>query len=163
MTNVKWLTAITAVSEPFDGYQQATSYRVRHGEDEPGEPVTRMVPRSLMVPPGIPDFFSRVRVVRAGDCELTGRAWSGHGPIVEVGVSTDGGATWHAAEVGAPTLGPAAWMEWRYVWHAEPGDWELCCRTSDAAGNRQPLEPAWNLGGYANNVVHRIAVRVVDG
>jgi hypothetical protein len=82
-------------------------------------------------------------------------------PIVAVEVSTDGGTTWHAADVAAPTLGPAAWQEWRSVWRAEPGQYELCCRATDAAGNQQPLESAWNLGGYANNVVHRIAVRVI--
>ena len=38
MTNVKWLTRITAVAEPFTGYQQAQAYRFRRDEDDPGEP-----------------------------------------------------------------------------------------------------------------------------
>jgi DMSO/TMAO reductase YedYZ molybdopterin-dependent catalytic subunit len=54
MTSVKWLRSITAVSEPFTGYQQAHAYRWRDHEDDPGTPVTRMAPRSLMAPPGIP-------------------------------------------------------------------------------------------------------------
>ena len=33
--------------------------------DEDGEPVVRMLPRSLMVPPGIPDFATRDRLPRA--------------------------------------------------------------------------------------------------
>jgi hypothetical protein len=36
----------------------------------------------------------------------------------------------------------------------------LCSRATDAAGNSQPLEPAWNLKGYANNAVERIPVTV---
>jgi hypothetical protein len=36
----------------------------------------------------------------------------------------------------------------------------LCSRTRDEAGNEQPLEPAWNLGGYANNSVQRVPVTV---
>src|SRR5215212_1810171 len=32
MTNVKWLTRITALAEPFTGYQNATGYRL-YGED----------------------------------------------------------------------------------------------------------------------------------
>jgi Mo-co oxidoreductase dimerisation domain len=36
----------------------------------------------------------------------------------------------------------------------------LCSRATDAAGNSQPLETAWNLKGYANNEVDRIAVTV---
>jgi sulfane dehydrogenase subunit SoxC len=47
------------------------------------------------------------------------------------------------------------------MWHADtPGSLELCCRATDAAGNTQPLTPAWNLGGYAVNAVHRIPVTV---
>ena len=54
MTNVKWLESITLVNEPFAGYQQRKSYRVRQEEDEEGEPLTRIAPRALMVPPGFP-------------------------------------------------------------------------------------------------------------
>ena len=65
MTHVKWLTRITVVAEPFTGYQQAHAYRFRRDEDDPGEPVTRMVPRALMVPPGIASFPERERTL---DC-----------------------------------------------------------------------------------------------
>jgi hypothetical protein len=37
----------------------------------------------------------------------------------------------------------------------------LACRARDAAGNIQPLEPVWNVGGYANNAVQRVRVTVV--
>jgi DMSO/TMAO reductase YedYZ molybdopterin-dependent catalytic subunit len=159
MTNVKWLEAITAVAEPFAGYQQARAYRFRAHEDDPGTPVTRMVPRALMVPPGIPDFITRQRSVVVGAAvELEGRAWSGWGAITEVAVSADGGATWAAADLG-PSGGPAAWRAWRFSWTPQgPGSYELCCRARDDAGNVQPLEPEWNVGGYANNAVQRVAV-----
>ena len=35
MTSVKWLQRITVVSEPFDGYQMVTGYRMRRDEDDP--------------------------------------------------------------------------------------------------------------------------------
>jgi hypothetical protein len=38
----------------------------------------------------------------------------------------------------------------------------LCCRASDGAGNVQPIEPPWNLGGYINNEVQRVPVTVVS-
>jgi DMSO/TMAO reductase YedYZ molybdopterin-dependent catalytic subunit len=66
MTNVKWLGSITVLTEPFTGFQQERAYRFRQDEDEPGEPVTRIVPRSLMAPPGVPDFMSRRRFAQAG-------------------------------------------------------------------------------------------------
>lgn len=162
MTNVKWLTKITALDAPFTGYQQATAYRLRQTDDEVGQPVSLMAPRSLMVPPGIPDFFTRARHVRPGTHHLTGRAWSGIGPIVSVEVSTDGGAHWDAAELDVEPDEAAVWRGWRYSWDAETGDHELCCRAADRAGNTQPLQPEWNRGGYVNNAVQRVPVHVAD-
>jgi DMSO/TMAO reductase YedYZ molybdopterin-dependent catalytic subunit len=160
MTSVKWLSEISLADAPSDGYQMSQSYRMRSVEDEVGEPVGRIAPRSLMVPPGIPEFLSRSRVLPAGPCELHGRAWSGEGEIVGVEVSTDGGASWVAAELGDAALGPWAWRAWSFRWDADPGDHELCCRARDAAGNEQLLEAPWNVGGYMNNAVQRIAVTV---
>jgi sulfane dehydrogenase subunit SoxC len=159
MQNVKWLTRITLVETPFVGYQNSVAYRHYRSEDEAGEPVTRMLPRSLMVPPGIPDFMTRERRLEPGPVELRGRAWSGWGPIERVEVSTDGGATFADVEL-EPPLGDAAWRGWRFVWHAPQGEHELCSRATDAAGNTQPLDPPWNLKGYANNAVERVPVTV---
>jgi sulfane dehydrogenase subunit SoxC len=158
MTSVKWLTGITAVAEPFEGFQQ-TAYRFRQQPEDEGEPVTRMRPRSLMIPPGIPDFLTRKRFVDAGMVELSGRAWSGSGPIERVEVSTDGGASWADAMLGEPAS-PYAWAPWTFEWRAEPGGYDLSPRATDAEGNTQPLEQPWNLHGFANNTVQRIPVEV---
>jgi sulfane dehydrogenase subunit SoxC len=159
MTNVKWLHRITLLEEPFQGYQQAVAYRLYGADGEPGDPLTRMLPRSLMAPPGVPDFFTRERHLEGGRVALAGRAWSGFGPIERVEVSTDGGESFAPATL-EPPLGDAAWRAWRFEWDAPPGEHVLCSRATDAAGNSQPLEPAWNLKGYANNAVERIAVAV---
>ncbi len=160
MTSVKWLERITVLDEPFLGYQMSHSYRVRLEEDEPGEPITTIAPRSLMVPPGVPEFLTRARIVDAGSIDIVGRAWCGGSEIASVDMSTDGGATWARAELDEGSLGRWAWRPWRFTWHAEPGEHELCCRARDAAGNEQPLEPPWNVGGYVNNAVQRVAVTV---
>jgi DMSO/TMAO reductase YedYZ molybdopterin-dependent catalytic subunit len=158
MTSVKWLTRISAVAEPFEGFQQL-AYRYRQEPEDEGIPVTRMRPRSLMIPPGIPDFLTRSRIVDAGLHVLRGRAWSGWGPIERVDVSSDGGSTWTAAELG-DAVSPHAWRPWSFNWNVEPGSVELCSRATDGAGNEQPLEPSWNLGGFSNNAVQRISVEV---
>jgi DMSO/TMAO reductase YedYZ molybdopterin-dependent catalytic subunit len=157
MTSVKWLERITVVDEPFTGYQQASAYRLRQDPDEPGTPLTRMEPRALMVPPGIPDFLTRRRFVDPGPHRLHGRAWSGWGPIERVEVSDDGGASWRVAELGEPP-GPAAWTPWSTEWEAASGEYELCARAHDATGRSQPEVPPWNVGGYANNAVQRVPV-----
>jgi sulfane dehydrogenase subunit SoxC len=158
MTSVKWLQRITVVSEPFDGYQMVTGYRMRRDEDDTGTPVTRMEPRSLMVPPGIPDFMTRRRFLPPGRARLEGRAWSGWGPIELVELSVDGGS-WTPAKLGSPP-GPAAWTAWWIDWQAVEGEHELRVRATDATGRRQPDAPPWNVGGYANNAVQRVAVTV---
>lgn len=160
MTSVKWLQRITLVDAPFAGYQMSHSYRLRQHEDEDGVPLDRMLVRALMAPPGIPEFLTRTRLVEAGACVLHGRAWSGAGEVTGVDVSTDGGETWSEAELAPATLGRWAWRAWRFVWDAEPGEFELCCRARDASGDEQPLEASWNLGGYANNAVQRVSVTV---
>jgi hypothetical protein len=74
---VKWLDRIEAVAEPFQGYQMVQAYRYAQAADDPGEPVSAIRVRALMIPLGIPDF-------------MTGLAWSilarllsqgKHGPV----------------------------------------------------------------------------------
>jgi DMSO/TMAO reductase YedYZ molybdopterin-dependent catalytic subunit len=161
MGNVKWLSRITVVSEPFTGYQNQVGYRLRQAPDELGTPVTRIEPRALMVPPGVPDFFTRRRLLTPGPCTLFGRAWSGWGPITGVEVSVDGGVTWHEGELSDEPVASYAWWSWTWTWDAPaPGDYELCCRARDGSGRVQPLDGPWNLHGFANNALHRVAVTV---
>src|SRR5262245_59800153 len=135
MASVKWLAEITVLERHFRGHQQAAAYRLRHDEDEEGAPLTRMQPRALMLPPGIPQFETRHRFVEAGPCLLEGRGWSGFGPVEGVDVSADGGETWIPSEVEHDVDSPWAWSAWRLDWEAEPGEYELCCRARDEAGN----------------------------
>lgn len=160
MAHVKWLRSIEALPTPFAGYQH-TAYQYTQSRQEPGEPVTLMRVRSLMAPPGIPDFLTRTRFVPRGQVELRGRAWAGRAQIEEVQVSVDGGATWRPAEVSPPTS-PHSWQLWRFTWQAHtPGIYDLVCRARDSGGNLQPLEPYWNARGMGNNVAHRVRVQVL--
>ena len=161
MTNVKWLHRIDVLAESFEGYQMVRGYRRRADEDDPGIPVTRMMPRALMVPPGIPDFMTRRRTMPLQPCRLEGRAWSGWGAITAVEVSTDGATTWMPAELDGDAPSSWAWRGWSFVWTpSAQGDYELSCRASDEAGNVQPVDIPWNVGGYSNNAVQRIPVTV---
>src|SRR4051794_41794636 len=91
MTNVKWLSRIEFLDEPFGGYQNRQGYRLRQTEEDEGVPLDRMQPRSLLVPPGIPEFLSRDRTVAAGEGLVEGRAWAGLPPVAAVGGSARGG------------------------------------------------------------------------
>jgi DMSO/TMAO reductase YedYZ molybdopterin-dependent catalytic subunit len=157
MTSVKWLARIDAVTEPFEGYQQAVAYRFQSHEDEPGDPVSRIRVRALMIPPGVPDFPDRARRLDAGPVTLRGRAWCGTSSIDRVEVGIDG--DWQPTELGRP-VGAWAWRSWSYDWAATVGSHQLACRATDADGNVQPPEVKWNLQGMANNLIQTIDVTV---
>ena len=157
MASVKWLTSIEAVTEPFTGYQQTPAYHYASDSEDLGEPVERIRPRALMIPPGMPDFFSRHRFVERGLVEIEGRAWSGGGEIDRVEVAVDG--TWSEATLRR-SVGPFAWRSWTFAWDAEPGEHVLACRATDAAGESQPTEQPWNHQGMGNNLVQEVRVTV---
>jgi DMSO/TMAO reductase YedYZ molybdopterin-dependent catalytic subunit len=158
MGNVKWLTRIEALPQPYQGFQQAVGYHYRPAPGLPGTPVTHMRVKALLVPPGIPDWYSRHRLLDAGTTEVFGRAWSGGGvPIAHVEVGING--RWRPASLDSPQ-GKFAWQAWRYMWQAQAGEYELACRATDANGETQPLEPRWDSGGFGNNAVQRVRVWV---
>jgi DMSO/TMAO reductase YedYZ molybdopterin-dependent catalytic subunit len=163
MASVKWLRRIEVVRSAYDGYQMR-AYALRQHSDEPGEALTRIEPRALVVPPGFPDFMSRTRVLRAGEHLLEGRAWSGHGPVETVEVTTDGGGTWRAAALDPP-VGRWAWRRWTLPWVVSaPGRYVVTARAADATGRAQPTELAeqrWNRGGFANGALQKVPVVVL--
>lgn len=158
---MKWLRGITVIDIPFEGFQQV-AHRMRQEPGEAGEPVTRIAPRALLVPPGFPDYMSRARVVREGVVPLEGRAWSGRAPVSRVEVSADGGRAWQEAELAAVDGHRWAWRRWRYAWRATPGRHTLSARATDAEGDTQPCEQVWSRGGFANNAVQEVPVLCVE-
>jgi DMSO/TMAO reductase YedYZ molybdopterin-dependent catalytic subunit len=158
MASVKWLNRIEALDKPFQGYQQVGTYMYRSVVGGPATPVTHMRVKSLLVPPGIPDFYSRARITDRGSHTIHGRAWSGRGvPIARVELGVDG--TWTDARLD-DAKGKYAWRGWSADWEATPGEHELACRATDADGNVQPLEGPWDAAGFGNNGVQRVHVRV---
>ena len=158
MASVKWLANIEAVSAPFDGIQQTHSYHFRTESGKPGVPCTLIRVNSLMAPPGIPDFFTRRRIVGQGQVRLAGRAWAGGGvPIARVEFSLDG--IWRDAVLDPPA-GRWAWRGWSVDWDAVQGEHVLACRTTDIDGRVQPDEPVWDVSGFGNNAIQQVHVTV---
>ena len=159
MAHVKWLVGIDVLDAAFTGFQNTVNYRLRTEPGEEGTPVTRIEPRALLVPPGFPDFMSRVRVLDAGPCRLEGRAWSGWGSVRRVEVSADDGRSWWDAEVEAGQH-EHAWQRFTSLWEAPPGEHVLRVRAHDESGRTQPTAVDWNRGGFANNAADAVRVLV---
>jgi DMSO/TMAO reductase YedYZ molybdopterin-dependent catalytic subunit len=151
VASVKWLQRIDVLTEPFSGEFQ-TGHYVYEWPDRPHEPVTRMRVRARITDP------APAAVVPAGTYTVTGKAWSGSGPVTAVEVSLAGAGEWYPAHVDPPS-GPHQWQTWRFTWQATPGRHSLRARATDAAGNVQPDVPPWNRLGYGNNAVE---VQYVD-
>lgn len=162
VASVKWLRSITALERPFEGVQQTVKYLYQEFEEGHGTPITRKLPRALMVPPGIPEYLTRKRYLSPTAITVEGKAWSGHGRIERVEFSSDGGNTWEDTRLGEPA-GPHSWTPWSHEWDAgEPDEYELCVRATDESGKTQPLDAdsSWNVGGYCVNAVQRVPVSV---
>ena len=157
MASVKWLARVDVVTAPFEGFHQAVGYQYQRSHDDPGEPVSRIRPRALMIPPGFPDFPERRRYADRGPLLLNGRAWSGAGRIVRVQVRIDD--EWFDATLDEP-VGAHAWRRWSYPWDATTGEHRLSCRATDETGDVQPLDPPWNVRGLANNLVQEVSLTV---
>ena len=161
MVSVKWLKAITVIDHPFQGVQQTQVYRQSFSASDAGRPIQKKAVRSSLQPPGDPDLLSRHRFLPRGTHVVRGMAWSGHGPVVKVEVSTDGLRTWQDAERGASGF-PTTWTPWRFTWRATTrGRHVIASRATDSKGNVQPLRPFWNVQGMAQNAVEQVAVQIV--
>lgn len=157
MASVKWLTRISVLDYPFKGYHQSSYYVfLDEGKDDgvPKERVSSMRVKSLITWPG------RGEVVEPGVHQIRGVAWSGHGAVDRLEVTTDGGESWQLAELGK-LESPYSWRSWQHQWEAlEPGHFLIRARATDTEGNIQPVQAKWNFRGFANNSIHAVPVIV---
>lgn len=153
MANVKWVTHLRAVTEPFTGYFQRRRYVYQEAGGE--RVVTLALVKSMIVSP------SADAVLQEGaPCVVKGWAWSGHGVISRVEVAVGGGDEWCAATLAEP-VGTHAWTPWSFEIPAlSPGRLVLRSRATDAAGFTQPDVAVWNALGYGNNAVRPVVFDV---
>jgi sulfite dehydrogenase len=95
-----------------------------------------------------------------GKVRIQGFAWAGTSGVRLVEVSADGGKTWRPAGFMGENA-PMAWRAWATeVEVKKPTSLTVMARATDGAGVTQPLEAKPNLGGYANNSIHKVTFRV---
>jgi DMSO/TMAO reductase YedYZ molybdopterin-dependent catalytic subunit len=139
--NVKWLTRLDLVDEPFVGFWEARGW----SNDATYKANTFII---------APDSQTEVE----GGALFLGNAFAGEDPVTRVQISTDGGATWEDAELTYEG-GPGVWVQWRYDWVAEPGDYEVIARCTTASGATSNDNGGGSLDGYDASMSIQITVR----
>ena len=155
MASVKWLQEISLITIPFEGFFQSDDYVYSEAQGIPeGAPVKNMRVRSLIT------SHRNGNILKAGNQEINGIAWSGASAIAEVSISLDGGENWKKTDL-LPSTGKYAWTPWQIALvFNKPGTYEIITRASDSNGNIQPLDQIWNRGGYGNNMVQTVEIEV---
>ncbi len=161
---MKMLTSIDALDKPLVNFWVNTAYRVPKGkfaftdrfltqESDTSTPITEMVVNSL-----ITNIKDGQRIGIGQDADVRGIAWDAGYGIRGVDVSSDGGRTWYAAELGQD-LGRFSFRTWSYRFRpAKAGDYPVMARATNRQGSTQTAELIFNPPGYHNNVMQRIVL-----
>jgi len=157
---VKWLTHVSASSEPARGFFMDEVYRLPMGGspdriDGGSEPAAAIPIKSLIASP------EHGATTPRGRQRITGVAFAGRHAIAKVEVSLDGGASWHLATLDGSGA-PGEWTVFGYEPRdaCPPGEVTAIVRAIDVAGNVQPEHAAWNPGGYFWNGWHAVTWNV---
>ena len=162
----KFLTRIRVRDQVHDGSKMSGySYRLPAYPVAPGTevPESDMVIMTVMPVKSLITFpRTGVQVPAGRPAEVRGHAWAGSGDVAAMHVSLDFGQTWSEAELSRPS-NRYAWQRWQAeVSPPQAGYYEVWARATDQAGTMQPpVVPGWNPRGYANNMMHRIALFAV--
>ena len=157
---VKNLSEIEVIDHVFEQFWMKPAYRIPDspcGCVEPGTapartvPINRMTVRSFIASPAP---GAQVAVGRPVD--VKGIAFDAGYGIATVELSSDGGATWRRAQLGAD-LGRYSFREWSATFTApSAGVHRLTVRAVNRIGESQGTAPLWNPAGYLRNVVEHV-------
>jgi DMSO/TMAO reductase YedYZ molybdopterin-dependent catalytic subunit len=161
---VKMLSDIEVLDTADDNFWMKSAYLIPstpHADVKPGqtgfptEPINRMVPRSFFT-----NVTSSTTIKPGAPVPLRGIAMGGDCGVATVDVSTDGGAGWTQATLGADE-GPSSFRQWTtQVTAPASGSLTALVRCTNTKQVAQPMEPNWNGGGFMRNVTERVALNL---
>lgn len=153
---VKWLSSITVLDRPYEGFFMDKVYRVFQKGDDPktGEVVKDITIKSIIFEPE--DGMN----LPMGVVAIRGAAYAGEAGIKQVEISVDMSRTWRSAKlIGLQE--PYAWRHWEYLWEAkDQGEYIIMSRATDTNGRRQPENAQWNVLGYGNNGIREHSIHI---
>jgi len=152
--NVKWLRRLKVGDQPFETREETSKYTDLMPDGTARQFTFLMEAKSVITHPsggqqlkGGPGFY-----------EISGLAWSGHGRIRRVDVSTDGGRNWREAQLQQPILSKAL-TRFRASWQWDGSPALLQSRAMDETGYVQPRHDAIVNARGVNSFYHYNAIQ----
>ena len=139
--SVKWLSRIKVVDQPHMAWHESGNNADTTPDGKGLWFRFELGPKSVITRPS-----GGHRLPGHGFYEITGLAWGGAGAVRRVDLSTDGGRTYHEAELQQPVL-RYAHTRFRFPWRWSGDEAVLQSRCTDERGEVQPTiaEAAENL------------------
>lgn len=150
--NIKWLRRIHVMDQPGYTKEETSKYTDLMADGRARAFSFVMECKSLITYPS-----GTQRLTRKGSHEMKGIAWSGHGKITHVDVSTDGGNSWYPAVLQTPILSKALTaFRAQFDWHGE--ELMIMSRAIDETGYVQPtlqhlIDVRGKVSTYHNNSI----------
>ena len=150
--NVKWLRRLKVVEEPVHARDETSKYSDLRLDGKALQFTFPMDVKSVITRP------SGGQKLTQGFQHVSGLAWSGHGAVRRVEVSTDGGSSWQTAALDgrAPRFAPVRFrMNW--AWDGAPAT--LLSRATDQTGHRQETRAEWSARFAHGHLYHCNAIQ----
>jgi sulfane dehydrogenase subunit SoxC len=151
--NIKWLRRLKVGDAPFQTREETAKYTDLMPDGTARQFTFAMAVKSVITAPS-----ARQVLDGHGFREISGLAWSGHGRIVRVEVSLDGGRHWQAAALDGPVQSRAL-TRFRLPWVWSGQEAVLQSRAVDEAGNVQPTRAALIGTDGQNSIYHYNAIQ----
>jgi sulfane dehydrogenase subunit SoxC len=156
--NIKWLRRLKFGDQPWMTRWETDRYTQLLANGKAMQFQLRMETNSVITSP------SGMMEIRPGYHRIAGLAWSGHGKISKVEISTDEGRTWKQAQLNYPVLPKAQTrfqMDW--VWDGKPT--KIISRATDEKDNAQPDRKSFIAKMGTNALFHYNAQQTwsIDG
>ena len=145
--NIKWLRRLKFGDQPWMTRWETARYTQLLADGKATQFRLRMETNSVITSP------SGMMEIRPGYNRITGLAWSGHGKIAKVEISTDEGKSWKPAQLNGLVLPKAQTrfqMDW--VWDGKPI--KIVSRSTDEKGNVQPDRESFIAQEGTNALFH---------
>jgi sulfane dehydrogenase subunit SoxC len=156
--HIKWLRRLKFGDQPWMTRWETDRYTQLLANGKAMQFQLRMETNSVITSP------SGMMEIHPGYHRITGLAWSGHGKVAKVEISTDEGKTWKQAQLSQPVL-PKAQTRFQMDWVWDGKSAKIVSRSTDEKGNIQPDRKSFLAKMGTNALFHYNAQQTwsIDG